>query len=286
MAGAKQRAHSVFKVKAEGRTRLVVFDTQDLSLGRSAECDLALDDPEMSRKHAIFRRTPEGCRVEDQGTSNGTGVNGEPVAYADLEHGDVIRIGEVEISYAETTRNPASLGSKVEYASQLKSFHSPLAGQQADGEATILGVIDGLGSDFDEPFEVRPAGEFDFGLHDEPAGEPARDLDAELADLGADLELDLDLGESTTAAAPTRLAAGPESAAPAKPAPPREQPAPAEEAWVLDDPIEEPAKTGPLSITLEIDGVEGDLRRQIESWIGKVVQLPGMRVRVKGRDLG
>ena len=291
MAASRPRVHSIFKVKANGRTRLIVFDTQDLWLGRSPENDIAVDDPEMSRKHAVFRRTPQGVRVEDQGTSNGTGVNGEAVAHAQLKHGDVIQVGEVEITYAETAKNPASLGGAVEYASQLKSFASPLAGTAGatGGEATILGVLETPGGDTDdEPFEVRPAGEFDFGLLDQPAPKSApRNLDAELADLGSDPGADLDFAFDT---APPRkappAAAAPTAAAPQRRAASARQAAPApSEAWVLED-APEGAAPGPLAITLEIEGLEGELRRNVEALVGKVLRVPGLRIRVKGRDLG
>ena len=280
-----QRVHAIFKVKASGRTRIIVFDTQDLSLGRSSENDLAIDEPEMSRKHAIFKRSPQGCRVEDMGTSNGTEVNGESVDRAGLSHGDVIRIGEVEITFAETTRNPASLGASVEYASQLKSFGSPMAGRHADGEATILGLVDtpGAGGDEDE-LDVRPAGEFDLELNAaRPPGSRPRNLDAEIADLDGDDGLGaLDLrkpaapGRATAAAEPDPvwtlededLAPAPEQAKPAPVAPAR------------------PPVAGRLALTLEIEGAEGELRRILAGLAGKVLEIPSLRVRVKADDLG
>lgn len=304
MTGPKPRTHSVFKIKAGGRTRLVVFDTQDLSVGRAPENDVVVDDPEMSRRHAIFRRSPQGCRVEDQGTSNGTIVNGEPVAFADLKHGDVVVIGEVEVTYAETPRNPASLGPSVEYASQLKGFGGALAA--GDGESTILGLGVAAGGDDDEPFEIRPAGEFDFGLHDEASDAAApRDLDAELADLGdgddaeladlgdGDLQFDLDPAPPASADERTRPAASRPAAvsatAPQRPAPVSTTAPPArtadDEAWVLDDEPASQPEGGPLAITLEIDGLDGELRRSVEGLIGKVLRVPGLRVRIKGGDL-
>jgi hypothetical protein len=193
MAAGAPRTHAILKLKAAGRTRLVVFDTQDLSLGRATENDIAVEDPEMSRRHAVFRRLREGCVVEDQGTSNGTLVNGQPAARATLRHGDVVKIGEVEITFAETTRAPSSLGAAVEYASQIKAFGTPMAGMRADGEATILGLVDAPASDDEDDFEVRPAGEFDFDLHEASRNQPAaRNLDAEIASLDSDADLVID----------------------------------------------------------------------------------------------
>jgi predicted component of type VI protein secretion system len=265
------RTHAIFKVKAGGKARIIVFDTQDLSVGRSPENDLALEDAEMSRKHAVFQRVPGGCRVQDLGTSNGTSVNGAIVDHADLAQGDVVRIGEVEITYAETTRNPAQLGAKVEYASQLKSFQSPMAG--GDGEATILGLVDQLGGGGDDDLEIRPAGDFEYDLHEmDPVAGP-RNLDLELESLGADpidgadpIE-DLDFESEVT------------TPAKAKAAPLQTQ------VWELED-ADGKAAAGRLSLTLEIDGLGGELRSALESLTGKLIELPPLRLRIKGDDLG
>lgn len=45
-------------------------------IGRSAECQLALDDPLVSRKHAAIRVRKEGVTVEDLGSRNGVLLNG------------------------------------------------------------------------------------------------------------------------------------------------------------------------------------------------------------------
>jgi predicted component of type VI protein secretion system len=295
-ATAGPRTQAILKMKVPGRTRLIVFDTQDLTLGRSPENDLSVDDPEMSRKHAVFKRSREGCLVEDMGTSNGTVVNGQAVARAVLKHGDVVKIGEVEITYAETTRAAASLGATVEYASQLKAFGTPLARASGDGEATILGMMDAPAESDDEDFEVRPAGDFDFDLHGANAGKPApRDLDAEVGDL--DLDDSFAFGDAKTQAParapkpPARPAAAPRAPAPARPAP-APAPAPARssarnEVWELEsEPDKSSPAAGPLAVTLEIDGLPAELRRALEGLFGKVIELPNMRVRIKGRDLG
>ena len=275
-ATAAPRTHAILKMKAAGRTRLIVFDTQDLTFGRATENDISVDDPELSRRHVVFKRSREGCAVEDMGTSNGTVVNGKTVQRAVLKHGDVVKVGEVEITYAETTRAPSSLGTSVEYASQIKSFGTPMARMQGSGEATILGMADAPTLSEDEDFDVRPAGEFDFNLRESAAGRPApRDLDAEVADL--ELDADFSFGSAKTQAPAPRPAAS-------KPAAPARTAA-AKDVWELDDAPAKPA-SGPLAVTLEIDGLSGELRRVVEALIGKVIELPKLRVRIKGRDLG
>jgi predicted component of type VI protein secretion system len=300
-ATAAPRKHSVLKLKVGTRTRLIVFDTQDFTVGRAQENDLAIDDAEISRRHAVFKRTREGCVVEDMGTSNGTCVNGQPATSAVLKQGDIVQIGGIEITFAETQRAPSTLGAGVEYASQLKNFGGPLGRKSGDGDATILGVMEAPAAAEDEDFEVRPAGEFDFDdLEPQSPAARARDLDAEMADFDVDSGDEFAFGNAQTAQpakpvaprAPAKAPAKPAPAparAPAKPTAPAQPPARSakdDQVWELEESSATAAPSGRMALTLEIDGLSGDLRRIVEGLIGKAIDLPAMRVRIKGRDLG
>src|SRR5215218_6396129 len=69
---------------------------QELQIGRSASAEGRLgDDPEISRQHARFSRTPQGqLVVEDLGSTNGTYVNGQRIGAAQiLNPGDTVQLG-------------------------------------------------------------------------------------------------------------------------------------------------------------------------------------------------
>lgn len=86
-----------------GEPRLIGLDGagEPLHLGRSFAADLQLDDPGVSRRHAIVVARPGGARVLDDRSANGTYVNGRRVAEADLHDGDVIVVGRVALEYVE-----------------------------------------------------------------------------------------------------------------------------------------------------------------------------------------
>jgi pSer/pThr/pTyr-binding forkhead associated (FHA) protein len=70
----------------------------DFYVGRSPECELALDDQLISRKHARFRTTSTSVFVDDLGSRNGVRVNGQLVrGTRELEAGDRIEIGGQEL---------------------------------------------------------------------------------------------------------------------------------------------------------------------------------------------
>jgi predicted component of type VI protein secretion system len=73
--------------------------TGEFSLGRSADCQLSLDDPLVSRRHALLVVGEDGVTIEDLQSRNGVSVNGEPVAgKAHLVDGDRILIGSQELT--------------------------------------------------------------------------------------------------------------------------------------------------------------------------------------------
>ena len=61
-----------------------------LVIGRGSDCDLVLDEPEMSRRHAVIENSGDGVFLRDLGSSNGTFVNGVQVRNAVLHPDDQI----------------------------------------------------------------------------------------------------------------------------------------------------------------------------------------------------
>jgi len=81
--------------------RRVVLENQSVSLGRLPECDLAIADSGVSRRHAEVRRGPDNTwLVADLGSTNGTKVNGVRVnGTRQLESGDEITVGSTSVRF-------------------------------------------------------------------------------------------------------------------------------------------------------------------------------------------
>ena len=75
---------------AEGTTRI----------GRSPTADICLEDPSVSRRHAMLLREGESVRILDDRSLNGVFVNGERVTARVLEDGDVLQLGRNELVFA------------------------------------------------------------------------------------------------------------------------------------------------------------------------------------------
>ena len=70
-----------------------------LTVGRSAEADIMLDDVTVSRHHAEFVADGDGWALVDMGSLNGTYVNRQSVERHQLESGDMIQIGKFRLQY-------------------------------------------------------------------------------------------------------------------------------------------------------------------------------------------
>jgi len=67
-------------------------------IGRSAAADIRLDDPSVSRRHAlIVSELPDALRVLDDRSLNGVFLNGELVEWGRLSDGDELAIGRYRL---------------------------------------------------------------------------------------------------------------------------------------------------------------------------------------------
>lgn len=88
------------------RGRRVSIDLRNRAvfLGRDESCELSIDDPSVSRRHArIYREKragePVAIVIQDLGSTNGTYVNDHPTQRTRLQSGDAIFVGDVELRF-------------------------------------------------------------------------------------------------------------------------------------------------------------------------------------------
>lgn len=72
---------------------------ETITIGRSPENSIRLDDVSVSGRHAELILIADNCFLKDLGSTNGTLINEQPVADVQLRAGDRIRFGKVEASY-------------------------------------------------------------------------------------------------------------------------------------------------------------------------------------------
>lgn len=123
-------------------TEFVLDDAAgEISLGRSPACTVRVNNPSLSRVHAVLIReaSPARYRMIDRGSSNGTYVNGQRQSEALLRHGDQLMCGEFVFLFVDDSAGPDGVTSR-----SLPPMPSPVKTQgwiTADGrdqEATSL----------------------------------------------------------------------------------------------------------------------------------------------------
>ncbi|MCX8032684.1 MAG: DUF3662 and FHA domain-containing protein [Thermoleophilia bacterium] len=85
-------AQQLIVIRADGREQR--FSKSRVLIGRSREADFRLDDPEVSRKHALVFWSEGEIVIKDLESTNGTMVNGRLVSSATVRPGDVVTIGD------------------------------------------------------------------------------------------------------------------------------------------------------------------------------------------------
>jgi pSer/pThr/pTyr-binding forkhead associated (FHA) protein len=72
---------------------------EGVTIGRSPESSIFLDDVTVSRKHATIVKAGTNFTFKDSGSLNGSYVNNESVTEKDLHSGDEIQIGKFHLLF-------------------------------------------------------------------------------------------------------------------------------------------------------------------------------------------
>jgi signal transduction histidine kinase len=91
--------HSLFVFRGNDQGVRFKLEDETLGLGRDATNSIQLHDTEVSRRHAVIRRSGQTYTVSDLGSSNGTFVNGQRIQTHELASGDELQLGSTQMLY-------------------------------------------------------------------------------------------------------------------------------------------------------------------------------------------
>ena len=77
----------------------VELNKDQLTIGRSADSDIVLDNAGVSSRHAVIQKAAGGYAISDNGSSNGVFVNGKNINQHTLEYRDEIQIYNYVLKY-------------------------------------------------------------------------------------------------------------------------------------------------------------------------------------------
>ena len=97
------RAGAAFVIRSGGGRAGESFtvDQERMSIGRTPDAGVFLDDVTVSRNHALLVQRQDGYYIDDLGSLHGTYVNRRRIESHRLEDGDEIQIGKYKLSYLE-----------------------------------------------------------------------------------------------------------------------------------------------------------------------------------------
>jgi hypothetical protein len=109
----------------------------EVVIGRQ-DADLVLEDPEVSRRHAVLRRSGESVVIEDLDSTNGTFVKGERIRKPiTVGPGDQVRVGRTTLEIEPDWRAAETVVSPALEPDQIRSAEErPSGGPVAEHEDT------------------------------------------------------------------------------------------------------------------------------------------------------
>ena len=72
-----------------------------MTIGRSPEAEVFLDDVTVSRNHALLVSRRDGLYIDDLGSLNGTYVNRRRIESHRLQNGDELQVGKYKLTYLD-----------------------------------------------------------------------------------------------------------------------------------------------------------------------------------------
>lgn len=115
----------------------IALDKERVSIGRKPNNDIQIDNLAISGQHALITTILDDAFLEDQNSTNGTYVNGQPVKKCVLHNNDVIELGKYRLKFlADVQRRPR--GDRVEPSDALRASRDAAVETPAGSETQML----------------------------------------------------------------------------------------------------------------------------------------------------
>lgn len=105
----------------------MVLDKERTTIGRKPDNDIQIDNLAISGHHAVITCITNDAFLEDQNSTNGTYLNGQPVKKNVLRNNDVIELGKYRIKYIADDAKPGLAPSEMIETAAFKAFEVPSA---------------------------------------------------------------------------------------------------------------------------------------------------------------
>jgi ABC-type multidrug transport system ATPase subunit len=111
-----------FQPKEERLKTKIAIEKSLITIGRSSENDLVLNNIKVSRKHARLEKTGNEWFIEDLKSSNGTFLNGKKIERAKLSAKDVITIGGIPLNLERLFAGEKEIAAEIKISAKDVTF--------------------------------------------------------------------------------------------------------------------------------------------------------------------
>lgn len=137
----------------------IILSKERTSIGRKASNDIQIDNLAISGHHAVITCILNDAFLEDQSSTNGTYVNGQPIKKYVLQNNDVVELGKYRLKYLVDSGQQHLSSSEMVETAALKPFEMPF---EAAGDATVSrGATTDVGGASQRTQLLRPVGDAD-----------------------------------------------------------------------------------------------------------------------------
>ncbi len=105
----------------------IMLTKERTSIGRKPNNDIQIDNLAISGQHAVITCILNDAFLEDQNSTNGTYVNGQPVKKHVLHNNDVVELGKYRLKFIVDSAQPGLSPSEMVETAALKPFEMPVA---------------------------------------------------------------------------------------------------------------------------------------------------------------
>lgn len=150
-------AHAGWIVQREGKLEgVVAWETDEVRAGRADDCEIVLSASGVSRCHVTFSRCDDGFEARDEGSVNGTWLNGLRLEGTRLlRPGDVVKVEDFELTFVldhQPVSNEVCAPAAVASPAHATSSQTVFAG--AEVESAQVDLLDEAEEDEEKVLEV------------------------------------------------------------------------------------------------------------------------------------
>lgn len=107
-----RKTHTILEIiQGPDQGRRFPLQGEEIHIGRHSQCEVVLNDLEVSRRHLKITRVGSTWVIDDLGSTNGTWVNGQRVAKQVLSPGDRVEIGQTVLLVREEESSMRNISS-------------------------------------------------------------------------------------------------------------------------------------------------------------------------------